>query len=425
MSHSKTRKWPKIVIQLLLFIGIVTGGLLSAKHFIDTKPTAKRSRPARQVPLVDIQPIRTTSKTVVVNAMGTVVSSREISLFSELSGTITWVSPDFVPGGKIRKGKVLIRLDRTDYELAVKKQQSLVEQLQADLDLEKGQQEVARKEMELMQKTLKKTIKDPKLVLRVPQLNKALASLKSQQISLEQAKLNLKRTTITAPFNAMILDRNVELGSRISTQSTLATLTDTDVFWIEATLPVEKLRWIKIPGLNGSASSSVTVNLQDGSTAKGRVIQLRGNLGDKSQMARILVQVKDPLATSTRRGKMPLLLNSYVSLNLTGSTISDVVEIPRTAVKDGYQIWMFENRQLKIKSIKPVWEDEHNLYVRNNRLPGGLLITSEMSTAVDGMSVRTLGDKSEDTRIANVRKQSKPGKKKQARGSNMRPQEVK
>jgi len=418
MSGIKSKKWLKTALQVFLFVAIISGGLLFAKQFIDTKPTAKRSRPIKQVPLVNIQPVQSTSKTVIVNAMGTVISSREISLMSELSGTVVWVSPNFVPGGTVNTGDPLIKLDRRDYELAVKKQQSLVQQLQADLDLEKGQQEVARKEMELMQKTLKRTIKDPKLALRVPQLNKALASLKSQQIGLEQAQLNLKRTTITAPFNAMILDRTIELGSRITTQSTLATLTGTDTFWIEAAVPVNKLRWIQIPGMSETRSSRVTIRLQDGSIAKGQVIRLLGDLSDKSQMARVLVEVDDPLSTGKRAGEMPLLLNSYVSMTLSGSRINDVIEIPRSAVKDGNRVWMFEKKQLKIRTIDPIWEDENSLYVKQSVKSGELLITSEMSTAVDGMAVRSLSTDSTSTRIADNRDQfpvnsakQNPGKK--------------
>ncbi len=425
MSQSKTRKWLKTTVQLLFFVAIISGGLVFAKHFIDTKPRVKRSRPLKQMPRVDVQPVRSTSKTVVLNAMGTVISSRKISLTSDLSGTVVWVSPNFVPGGKVKKGDTLIKLDKIDYELAVKKQQSLVQQLQADLDLEKGQQAVARKEMELMQKTLKKIIKDPKLALRVPQLNKALASLKSQLIGLEQAQLNLKRTTITAPFNAMILDRTIELGSRITTQSALATLTDTDTFWIEAAVPVDKLHWIRIPGVNGTRSSRVTVHLQDGSSADGQVVRLLGDLSDKSQMARLLVQVDDPFSTGKRSGSMPLLLNSYVSLELSGSIIKDVIEIPRSAVREGNRILMFEEKQLIIRTINPIWEDESYLYVKNSIKRGELLITSEMSTAVNGMAVRSLTAGKVSTRIADNRNQFTTGNQRKRDDNSFRGQETK
>jgi RND family efflux transporter MFP subunit len=321
--------------------------------------------------------------------MGTVIPAREISLYSQLSGTVAWLSEGFSPGGRIVKGEKLVQLDKTDYALEVKKQHTLVRQLQADLDLEKGKQEVARKEIELMKRTTGKTIKDPSLALREPQMEKAMAMLKSQQIGLEQAELNLRRTLVLSPFNAMVLERSVELGSRITTQNVLARLIGTDAFWIEATVPVNKLHWIKIPGLNGTEASQVNVKLQNGSTANGRVIRLLGELNSKSQMARLLVQVDDPLGLDQRKGEMPLLVNSYVSMDFVGSRIDNVVVIPRKTVKDGNRVWLLEGRKLKIRSIDPVWEDEENYYLAHDIKAGELLITSELTAVVDGMSVRT------------------------------------
>ncbi len=388
MKIPKISKQGRSIIQVALFVIIIGSGWALATYFMETKPDARRSRPARQVPLVDVKPVQLTSKTVIINAMGTVVPAKEISLYSQLSGTVEWISDNFSPGGRIIRGERLVQLDKVDYELEVKRQQALVRQLQADLDLEKGKQEVARKEIELMKRTTGKTIKDPSLALRVPQMEKATATLKSQLIGLEKAELNLKRTLIVAPFNAMVLDRTVELGSRITTQNVLASLIGTDVFWIEATVPVEKLQWIMIPGLNGTNASLVKVHLQNGTFAKGSVIRLLGDLNSKSQMARILIQVEDPLGIDQRKGEMPLLVNSYVSLDFEGSRIENVAVIPRKTVKDGNQVWLLEAGKLKIRTIDPIWEDEDHYYLAQDVKPGELLITSELSAAVDGMSVR-------------------------------------
>lgn len=240
-----------------------------------------------------------------------------------------------------------------------------------------------------MKRTTGKTIKDPSLALRVPQMEKAVATLKTQLIGLEQAQVNLKRTMIVAPFNAMVLERSIELGSRITTQNVLARLIGTDAFWIEAAVPVNKLQWIKIPGLNGPEASQVNVQLQNGSTAEGKVIRLLGDLNSKSQMARILVQVDDPLGMDQRMGEMPLLVNSYVSMVFMGSMIENVVVIPRKTVKEGNSVWLLESEKLKIRTINPIWEDEENFYLAQDIKSGELLITSELTAAVDGMTVRT------------------------------------
>ena len=391
MESTGAVRWVKIAVQVLLLVAIILGGLYAAKYFNDTKPVVRRSKPEKTLPLVDVVSVGSRSISAVVHAMGTVIPSRQLSLYPQLSGTVDWISPAFHRGGRVLKGEILVEIDKEDYELEVKRQESLIRQLRADIDLEEGKQEVAKKEIELMKKTTGKILKNPNLALRVPQMNRLVASLQERQLVLEQARLNLQRTTIRSPFNAVVLERFIEQGSKISTQNPLATLVGTDAYWIETSVPVDKLKWIDIPNSEGRGGSPAKVRLQDGSFVSGTVIRLLGNIDQKSQMAKILVQVKDPLGKEGRSGRMPLLLNSFVSLDIVGSRIPEVVEIPRKVVKEGNRVWVFEKGRLKIRTINPVWEDEKSLYVQNNIKSGEMIVTSEMSTVVDGMAARRSG----------------------------------
>ena len=108
-------------------------------------------------------------------------------------------------------------------------------------------------------------------------------------------------------------------------------------------------------------------------------------------MAQILLQVEDPLGVREGSGRLPLLLNSYVSLDIFGSRIPKVIVLPRKVVKEGNRIWIFEAGKLRIRTIHPVWEDNDNLYVQSGLQSGEMIVTSEMSIVVDGMAVRLVG----------------------------------
>ena len=54
------------------------------------------------------------------------------------------------------------------------------------------------------------------LVLRKPQIAAVEAELQSARAALEQARLNLERTRVTAPFAGMVLNRSVDLGTRVT-----------------------------------------------------------------------------------------------------------------------------------------------------------------------------------------------------------------
>lgn len=382
------RKWLKYAIRPILFTVIIICGFLVYRYFMATSPTIERSRPKAQPPLVEVTPVTVNTIPVTINAMGTVVPAQELSLYSQVSGTVEWISSKFKPGDRLVKGEVLLKLETIDYQLAVRRQKSVIKQLQADIDLESGQQQAAQSEMKVMERTLGYSIKNRDLALRIPQMKKLKANLEAEQITLEQAKLDLKRTIITTPFNALVLERSVEIGGQITTQSTLATLVGTDSFWIEASVPVTQLKWIDIPEFDGDVSSDVRVLLADGNVIWGKVIKLLGNISDSSQMARILVEVKDPLDLNKQGKKSPLLLKSYVTMEVVGIEIKNVIQLPRTYVKDGNTVWIFSDNKLKIQNFTPIWEDENYIYVRHELAAGDLIISSDLPTAVEGMEIR-------------------------------------
>ena len=66
----------------------------------------------------------------------------------------------------------------------------------------------------VMEATTGRRISDTSLALRQPQLAQAQADLESARTDLDQARLDLKRTRIRAPFNALVLSRQAELGAR-------------------------------------------------------------------------------------------------------------------------------------------------------------------------------------------------------------------
>jgi multidrug efflux pump subunit AcrA (membrane-fusion protein) len=161
---------------------------------------------------------------------------------------------------------------------------------------------------------------DVELALRKPHLAKAQSDLAAAQAELDQAKLSLSRTDITAPFNSVVRDKFVEIGSQMSTQDALAELVGTDEYWIRVSLPVDRLRWIRIPSNRSETGALATIHYR-GHQRTGRVIRLLGDLEAQGRMARILVSVKDPLGRKgTQPDTMPLLIGEYVRVEIQGNT---------------------------------------------------------------------------------------------------------
>ncbi|MEE4114114.1 MAG: HlyD family efflux transporter periplasmic adaptor subunit, partial [Desulfobacteraceae bacterium] len=241
------RPWVRTLIVCAM---IITIGIAGASYIKKTAPQAQKRPPERTVALVETQLLFPDNHEVNVAAMGSVVPAREITLKTRVPGEIQAIHPEFVEGGFIRAGERVLKIDAKDYELAIARDESAVTNAEYALKVEMGYQDVARQEWSLLYPERKANAQEEELALRKPHLAKARSDLAAARAELEQARLNLARTGIFAPFNAIVRSTHVNVGSQVSTQDPLAQLVGTDEYWIQVSLPVERLAWIHIPRTN-------------------------------------------------------------------------------------------------------------------------------------------------------------------------------
>jgi len=320
--------------------------------------------------------------------MGTVAAAREISLRARVSGDITAISPSFVPGGFFKRGERILSISPEDYELELNQVRSEVADAEYDLRIEEGYQNVSAREWNLLKGSGKVTDGEADLALRKPHLEKAKANLQAARAKLRKAELDLSRTRISAPFAAMVDQKKVDIGASISTTDALATLVGTDEFWIQASVPVDRLSWIEIP--SGDQSQGAAVRIENGATMReGRVIRLLPSLESEGRMARLLISVTDPLNLAGHSEHEPLLLGSYVSLQIDGGTLGNVYSIPRSALRDNNQVWLYTvDSTLEIRTVTPIWRDAENVLFAEGFEAGEQLITSNIAAPLRGMALK-------------------------------------
>ena len=322
--------------------------------------------------------------------MGSVVPAREITLKTRVPGEIQFIHPEFVEGGFIHAAEKVLKIDAEDYELAIARKESTVVNAQYELQVEMGYQDVARQEWSLLYPERTANAQEEELALRKPHLAKARSDLAAARAELEQARLNLSRTGIFAPFNAIVRSTHVDVGSQVSTQDALAQLVGTDEYWIQVSLPVERLAWIQIPRTKAEEGAAVTVFYR-GNQRQGRVIRLFSDLETEGRMARILVSVKDPLglASKIRESAPSMLIGEYVRVVVQGQRLKDVYRIPRSALRDNSTIWILADEgTLKIIPVETVWRDADHVLIKNGIVPGQRMIVSDLSAPVDGLPLR-------------------------------------
>lgn len=330
-------------------------------------------------------------------------------------------------------------------EMDIRRAEYDVQRAETDLALERARQAVARNEYELLSgmsaddgngdgerpdasKTpersgsdlagvLRQSIsgREKRLILREPQLIASKAALNAakaarrkaesayqrsdaaceeSKTALELVRLKLEWTTIESPFNAVVRIKNVGRGSYVSQGHPVATLVNTDTYWVELSVPVAKLKWIHFPE-DDSVASVVriyhTSAWGEEQYRQGRVLRMEPGVEKDGRMAKVVVAVDDPRCRKPENASKPeLLLDSYVEAEISGRVLKDAVKISRSTLRDGNKVWIMSgDSTLEIRDVQVAARTPEYVYVTDGLETGEQLVTSTIPSAVEGMSLTT------------------------------------
>jgi HlyD family secretion protein len=206
------------------------------------------------------------SVTATVSSTGKLNAVRTVQVGTQVSGQLAKVYVDF--NDRVTKGQLLATIDPT-------LQQQTVEDAQAQLERAEAQLSLAQSEY-----TRNKQLYDAKVLsaseFATTQSNFSVqqAAVKSATIALQRAKQNLSYTSIYAPIDGVIVERNVDVG-----QTVAASLSAPQLFLIANDLSEMEILASVDEGDIGSIKDglpvSFTVQAYPNQTFKGSVRQVR------------------------------------------------------------------------------------------------------------------------------------------------------
>ncbi|MBT8492262.1 MAG: HlyD family efflux transporter periplasmic adaptor subunit [Deltaproteobacteria bacterium] len=404
------------VVRILIPLGVLAAGFFILRVLVKSKPEPEKKPRVNPGLLVEVKKVDAKTERVKVDAKGTVVPAREVVLSPEVTGRVNWMAAQLVPGGRFKKGQNVVRLDARDYKLAVEQQFAQVDRASTELKLEKARKKVAEKEWELFGPKGKgkgtgatagegAAQAEEVVALREPQMRTAKTAVKAAESGLARAKLAVSKTLIRAPFNAMVRQKNVEVGQLVGPSSPIASLVGTDAFWVQVSIPIEYLSWVKVPGIGatepGQGSEAMVSQTVGGDNIErqGRVIRLLGDVDPAGRMARILIEIADPLGLAKDKDgttRLPLLLGSYVRVEIEGGEVEKVLALPRKALREGNRVYLrSSDGTLDIKEVTVLWRRENEVLVKSGIEPGDQVIVSAVATPVQGTKLRLPGEKAQ------------------------------
>lgn len=382
MMPDSTKRLLKWILPVLV---LLAGAGATAALILSRQAPEPRQAPVLG-PLVDVMTVTASDRTVRVSGQGEVRAAERVEVLPEVSGRVVSMHPRLVSGGRVGRGETLVQLDPRDYELAVESARASIAGAETRLEQERAEAEAALEEW----RQVNGDAPAPKLLVREPQIRQIEAEQAAARAQLRKAELDLERTRLTAPFDAVVLSENVDLGQLVTSGRAVATLYGTRRAEVRVPLDDAELRWFDLPEKGRGPAAEVSADFAGRRhTWPAELVRLEGEVDPLTRMVHVVVEVEDPMARDGERP--PLLPGAFVDVEIEGRELADVKRIPRYALRQGGVVWVVEDGKLHMREAEVLRKDRETIYVGDGLNPGDLVITSSLDGVTDGMAVRAVG----------------------------------
>lgn len=272
----------------------------------------------KELPQYRTAPVTRASIKSTVSATGALSAVRTVQVGTQVSGQIAQIFVDF--NDHVKKGQLLARIDPTLQQQAVEDAQAQVERAQATLT--QAQDDYARNKQLLDAKVI--TAQEFSTV----QSNFSVqqATVKSARIALDRAKQNLSYTSIYAPIDGVIVERDVDVG-----QTVAASLSAPQLFIIANDLSemqiLASVDESDIGVIKQGQPVSFTVQSYPGQTFSGSVEQVRLQSKTQDNVVNYTVVV------GVKNDKQELLPGMTATVTFETGSADNALSVPNAALR--------------------------------------------------------------------------------------------
>ncbi|MGB0909958.1 MAG: efflux RND transporter periplasmic adaptor subunit, partial [Nitrospirales bacterium] len=385
--------------RVLLPVVIIVLAIIGAQVLIATRPTVPKTTPIETSTFVNVLTARLQNERAMISAFGTVKAYQELTVQPEVSGRVIAYHPDLIAGGVIPKGTRLLRIDPRDFQVAVEEEKAALAKAKFDIKVELGNQAIAQREWDLLKPSSGEISELSKqLALRYPHLQEKRAALSAAKSRLQKAQLDLRRTVLTAPFDAVVLSESVEVGQMVNVQNTVATLVGTNEFRAQVSIPIHQLDWITFPTSGSMTGARARIFRELGNEKplerNGVVVDLLGEVTQNGRMAQVLISIPDPLDLSRKKGERhPLLLGEYVRVEIEGPMLENVMVLPRSTIREGSRVWVKnQEKRLEVRTVKIAVSRKDTVVISQGLNDGDQVIVTQLPAAIPGLKLISAED---------------------------------
>ena len=402
---------------------------IAVQDRVNKEPRAQKAR--ERTFTVKVVPAEVTSMNPTLNAFGEIQSRKTLDLRMAAGGQIQQLSPNFVEGGSVKSGELLIRLDDSNYQSAVDlaennliDAENEVSESGRNLSFSKEELAAAKEQEELRLRALKRqqdlvkrgvgtaaALENAELAASaatqavlsrkaaVDQAKNRGAQAETRlvraELALNDAKRKLEDTVLYAEFSGLLSGVSLVKGGIVSANERLGQLIDPEV--LEVSFKISTQQYTRLLDDNGdllkAPVSIALTNTDQGLTADGVIIRDSASVA-KGQTGR---QVYAKLTKSV--GFKP---GDFVAVKVEEPTLNWVVALPATALDANNSVLLLgEGERLEEAQVKLMRRQGNEVIVRSRDLTGKEIVAQRTPVLGAGIKVKPIRS-GEENKVAEV-----------------------
>lgn len=328
-----------------------------------------------------------------VQTQGEVRSRTMIDLTAQVSGRVISVSPEYIEGGRFDAETVLLKIDDSDYQLALREAEAAVAAAELAIEQALADADVARKQ-------LRDVPNASDLSLKKPQIAEARARREAALASLALARLNLERTEVRLPFDGRVSSTTVHIGEVISVGTPLGEVFSTDTVQVRLPLNNRQMAALGLPiGYSAAEDQGPEVSFEaqvGGESQKwnGHLVRIDASVDPATRLIYATAELDDPYGAGRSENGMPMAVGLFVEASIKGRAMNNAVQIPSKGLRPGDQIYVVDsNGLLDIRTAKVEYANADYAVITDGLRPGERLVVSALRNPISGMALATIDER--------------------------------
>ncbi|WP_026376578.1 efflux RND transporter periplasmic adaptor subunit [Aestuariibacter salexigens] len=348
-----------------------TGQEETEKEVVDTRP------------IVSVQEAQRQDYQVHINSFGEVQALERTLLSAQVSGEVIDWHSNFVAGGLVLRDDILFSIEKDAYEAAVAMAESELSLAQAQLIEEQARADVAKQEAKRLPPA---QVSD--LYLRKPQLLSAQARLKAAQAQLQIARRDLANCDVKAPYDALVISRDIGVGQFVSAGAQVAQLSNIES--AEIIFPIAGFDSSFLPQDIVGKQADVVIKGRHDILRSGTIHRSLGVIDRDTRMAHLVVRIDDPYSLNS--DAVPIQFGSYAEITFNGQILNDVFRLPQSLVTR-QRVWTVDEKgNLLANPVNIVREEGEYFLIDKGLNDNDQIVMTLPEYPQDGMAVKVVSD---------------------------------